>query len=344
MDRKRIVQLDGLRAIAVLMVFFSHSFRTPLLWSGVDLFFLLSGFLITGILLEQRKRRSLSDLLASFYRRRIRRILPSYLLFLCLIAAFFGVAWLRHWYLFLFLMNTAPFEGLSLRYPVGVLWSLAVEEQFYLVWPFAVYLLDEDALAWLAGALVMAAPLLRWMATTFPPGHWLIHTGTLFRMDLLAAGALIGLAWRHHRRAIERFGQYGLLLAGAAATLLILLSRYPWFQPSAGTVPGNVWLYELSLLAYAGVILWALSGRAVGILKLRPLVYVGRISYTFYLVHLAAITIVRQHLHHHSVWIALAVSLLYATLSWHLMERPILKGDDRSTPATTRWSRLQSSE
>jgi peptidoglycan/LPS O-acetylase OafA/YrhL len=76
-DRKRIVQLDGLRAIAVLMVFFSHSFRTPLLWSGVDLFFLLSGFLITGILLEQRKRRSLSDLLASFYRRRIRRILPS---------------------------------------------------------------------------------------------------------------------------------------------------------------------------------------------------------------------------------------------------------------------------
>jgi peptidoglycan/LPS O-acetylase OafA/YrhL len=326
-EERRIVQLDGLRAIAVLMVFFSHAHRSQLLWSGVDLFFVLSGFLITGILLEQRSQTKLGGYLTSFYQRRARRILPPYLLFLGVVALLFGAGWVHHWYLFLFFMNTAPFIQLAHHYyPLSILWSLAVEEQFYLVWPFAIFLLDETALTWLAGSLVLAAPVLRWIATAFFQNHWTVYFAMPFRMDLLAAGALLGIAWRNHRTVVESLGRYGLPIAALAATPLLLLSRYPWFQPAAETVLVNVWLYELILILYVGILLWALSGRGVGLLTLRPMVYLGRISYTFYLVHLAAITILRKHLPHHAGFVALAVSLAYAALSWHWIEQPILKG------------------
>src|SRR5579859_1686199 len=279
----RIVQLDGLRALAVLMVFLGHAFRSQLLWTGVDLFFILSGFLITGILLQQRGKRFWSGYLASFYERRARRILPAYLLFLVLTSILFGIGWLHRWYLFFFLMNTAPFRSLVKPYSVGVLWSLAIEEQFYLLWPLAVYLLDEAALAWLAGGLLVAAPMLRGIATASFTAHWTIYTATPFRMDLMAAGALIALAWRRHRSVVEHVGRYGPLLAGLAATPLLLFSWYPWFQPAADTVLVSVWLYELTLIGYVGILGWALSGRGIGFLKLRPLAYVGRISYSLYL-------------------------------------------------------------
>jgi len=136
---RRIVQLDGLRAIAVLMVFVHHSFQSQLFWTGVDLFFILSGFLITGILLDQRQKQIWSGYLGPFYGRRARRILPPYLLFLVFTSVFFGIGWLRRWYFFLFLMNTEPFRSMATQYSIGILWSLAVEEQFYLLWPAAVY-------------------------------------------------------------------------------------------------------------------------------------------------------------------------------------------------------------
>ncbi len=326
-NEKRMVELDGLRAIAVLMVFLSHAYRSQILWTGVDLFFVLSGFLITGILLERRRQVNLGDYLASFYQRRARRILPPYLLFLVLVSLLFGTGWIRHWYLFLFFMNTAPFEALTGLYPVGNLWSLAVEEQFYVVWPLVIRWLDEKALAWLAAGLLFVAPCLRWIATVFLHGHWNIYGATPFRMDLLAAGALIGIAWRSHRATVETVGRrYGLLIVAFASTILLLLSWYPWFQPSAGTVLVNVWLYELSLIGSAGALLWALGRRAVSILTLRPMAYMGRISYTFYLVHPAAIKISRQYMDHHSAFVAFASAFLFSALSWHLMEGPILAG------------------
>jgi peptidoglycan/LPS O-acetylase OafA/YrhL len=322
---KRITQLDGLRAIAVLMIFGSHAYGTPLLWSGVDLFFILSGFLITGILLEQREQRSTISYLASFYLKRTRRIIPAYLVFLAFSSIFIGIAWINHWYLFLFLMNFDLFRKFDSHNTFGILWSLAVEEQFYLFWPIAVYLLSETALAWLAGSLVLIAPLLRWIATVFFPLRWPIHTSTPFRMDLLAVGALIAFAWRHRRTDVERFGPYGLLVLGIAAISLLLLSRYSWFQPSANTVLVNVWLYELILIGWVGVMLWALSGRNVEVLRIRSLVYIGSISYSFYLVHFLLISIVRHHARHFSVGIALGASLLYATISWFVIEYPILR-------------------
>jgi peptidoglycan/LPS O-acetylase OafA/YrhL len=329
--KPRIAQLDGLRAVAVLMVFASHGIRSQLLWSGVDLFFVLSGFLITGILLQERRDHSWNTYFSSFYARRARRILPSYFMFLVLTSVLFGVGWLRHWYLFAFLMNTTPFFHFAGAYSQGVLWSLAVEEQFYLLWPVAVYSLSEAAVAWLAIGLVVAAPLLRGVATAFFPNHWDIYTGTPFRMDLLAAGALIALAWRHNPISVKRFGVLGFSFAGVVAIALCLLSTHPWFQPGANTVLVNVWLYELTLLGYVGVLLWALSGRFVGPLKWKPLVYLGRISYTVYLVHAAAIVVMRKHISHSTLasLLALGATISYAALSWRFIEQPILRGGKR---------------
>ena len=144
-DGRRIPQLDGIRGVAILMVFVSHAYRSQLLWSGVDLFFVLSGFLITGILLEQRGQHTLRRYLSGFYKRRARRILPPYILLMCLVSLLFGIRWVHHWYLFLFLTNTDSFFRIVRPYPLIILWSLAVEEQFYLIWPLAVYFLSEKA-------------------------------------------------------------------------------------------------------------------------------------------------------------------------------------------------------
>src|ERR1700678_410539 len=119
----------------------------------------------------------------------MRRILPPYLLFLGVTSILFGIGWMRHWYLFLFLMNTGLFRELDHRYPLSVLWSLAVEEQFYFVWPFVVFLLDEGALACLSGGLALAAPLMRWTATAYLRLGWAIAASAPFRLRVLAVEA-----------------------------------------------------------------------------------------------------------------------------------------------------------
>ena len=326
-ETKRIPQLDGLRGLAISMVFVNHAYRSELLWSGVDLFFVLSGFLITGILLEQRSRRSLRGYLIGFYERRARRILPPYILVLFLVSLLFGIRWMHHWYLFLFLMNTNKFFQIIRPYPLVILWSLAVEEQFYLVWPLVVYWSSDRVLVWLTASLILAAPCMRYIATAAMPGHWMIYPSTVFRMDLLAAGALVSILWRNQRKVSKRLGICGLAVAGAMAVPLIILSRYPWFQPTSNTVVANVWLYEMIVVAYVGLLLWALSGRAVQFLQFWPLTYLGRVSYTFYLVQTVALILIRRHIHHYLLGdiYAFAAALLFSILSWHFMERPILK-------------------
>ncbi len=201
---KRIPQLDGVRAFAVTAVFLNHALHVKLLWIGVDLLFIMSGFFITCILIDTKRSR-LSAYFGRFYARRARRIVPPYLVLLLVTSALYGLSWARHWYLYLGLMNL--FFALPIQHPptLDPLWSLAVEEQFYLVWPFAVYFLSEAALGWTAGALVIAAPVLRWVATPLFAWHWTIYALTPFRMDLLAVGALLAIAWRHRLAWFRRY-------------------------------------------------------------------------------------------------------------------------------------------
>ena len=324
-DKSRIVQLDGIRALAIAMVFINHLFVVKMLWAGVDLFFILSGFLITGILIGS-KHRSLGDYFAHFYSRRVRRILPPYLLLLVITVIFFGFFWLRWAYMYVFLMNmiVSPMKQPD---SLDLLWSLAVEEQFYLFWPIVIFFLSEKQIAWAATALVILAPLFRFFGTPFVP-YGSIYTWTPFRMDLLAVGALMAIAWRHRRSWIERFGVYGPILTAVAGAALLLLSRRPNFNIKSDLPFSNLWIFELTLLASAGIVLWALSGRYVGILKLSWVRYLGRISYSFYLIHTTAQVVLERYLE--NKWlvagIALVLSLLYSGVSWQFLEKPILYG------------------
>ena len=330
-DSRRIDQLDGVRALAIGAVFLHHAFGWKMLWAGVDLFFVLSGFLITGILIGE-KTRSLNSYLSHFYGRRARRILPPYAVLLVLTSLLLGVGWMRHWYLYLFLMNFLVALQLPHPKPFEVLWSLAVEEQFYLVWPLVLFFLSETALAWVAGTLVLLAPVLRWYFTPFFWSHWAVYSLLPFRMDLLAAGALLAIIWRRNRSAMERYGVYGSTLTAACAIALLLLGRISGFSTFANNAGANVWIYELCLIASVGIIGWALSGRYVALLCWPPMVYLGRISYTIYLMHVLVLEVVRRYLANEVVAAALAfaLTLAFAALSWRYLEQPILFREPRT--------------
>lgn len=322
---KRIEQLDGIRTVAIAAVFLHHTLHVKLLWMGVDLFFILSGFLITGILIGN-KSQSIGRYFGHFYERRARRILPPYALLLVVTSVIFGLAWAHQWYFYFFLMNFVLAFHVPHPQSLDVLWSLAVEEQFYLLWPLVVYFLSEQAIAWSAAAVVLAAPFLRWFCTPLFAYHWPIYALTPFRMDLLAVGALISILWRKRQDVIKRFGHYGLIFSALALLTLAALSRQPGFTTTANTPETNLWIYELSLIACTGAILWALSGKGTGALTLSPVRYIGRISYTIYLIHFTVLMVVARYLS--GIWaitgVTLIATILYAAISWVVFEKPLL--------------------
>jgi len=326
--------LDGIRAVAIFFVFLHHSLHVKLLWMGVDLFFVLSGFLITGVLLDA-KSRPLAEFFAYFYRRRARRILAPYLLMLALASCVFGVAWMRHWYLYVLLTNLLT--PLHIEHPAafGTLWSLAVEEQFYLVWPFAVYFLGNRRLRQLCIFLMLAAPLLR--GSLHFQQHQPVYMLLPFRMDLLAAGGLLCLEWRSGRERIERHGTAaGLALAGMGVAAMLTLIKLG-YATNGNTRMGNVLIYEACLFISLGAILFALAGWGVGWLRWRPMTYIGQISYSMYLAHMGIILLVSERIH--NAWgaaaVALAITVAYADMSWRLLESRLLgrKQDMRADKA-----------
>jgi peptidoglycan/LPS O-acetylase OafA/YrhL len=209
---------------------------------------------------------------------------------------------------------------------LGHTWSLAVEEQFYVVWPFIVFGLSETSLAWIAGSLLIVAPALRWIYTPYFPDFWSVYMLTPFRMDCLSAGALLAILWHNRKSWITRYGHFGLVLTSAAGITLVAISRVGGFNRTANTQRGNTILYELTLLASMGIVLWALSGRFVGVLQWAPLRYLGRISYTVYLMHIFALALAGRYLQRNTVVAEVAAvgTLIYASLSWHFLEKPLL--------------------
>jgi peptidoglycan/LPS O-acetylase OafA/YrhL len=311
-------------------------------WSGVDLFFVLSGFLLGGLLLDNR---AATNYFKVFYFRRACRILPIYYL---LLAAFVisrsllhragsPVAWffepyLPAWPYFLFVQNIAM--GLKETTGpnwLGMTWSLAIEEQFYLVLPLLIFLVPRRALLYVVAALGLAAPVLRCVSPGF---HAFVNMP--WRADSLLAGVALSILVRSRRFMAEAESRrrqililFSILLAGA------VFMSIADFHAAAVDPYNHFWLAGL----YAVFILIAIidADRPIGrVLKTPILAWVGTVSYGVYLYHEQVLGLLYGWLRGHQPYIntfadagvtllALALTFGVAALSYYSFERPILR-------------------
>jgi len=302
-------ELNSLRGAAILLVLFFHGFNYPGLvssqfsrpartfltatlggWVGVYLFFVLSGFLITGILLDSKPKPHYYQ---RFYLRRALRILPAFYLLLLLLIVLPRTGWLAHRKVglpfiglsFLYLANLTPFFGVPEQY--AALWSLAVEEHFYLAWPAVVRALSRRSIGWCALGIFVASPMVRALV------HWLGHDAgaayTWLVADGLAIGASLGV-WARSRLAERSAMLYFSLLCLAAAVGLFAVGT-PFGIWRGSTFFGVVFRLTAVNLFCAGTLGAALllgTSRFKWIVHRPLLQWFGEISYGLYLVHMLA--------------------------------------------------------
>jgi peptidoglycan/LPS O-acetylase OafA/YrhL len=355
--------LDGLRGCAILLVLLYHARLSggiysaslghalaPFLlgWTGVDLFFVLSGFLITRNLLATR---GADNFLRSFYTRRALRIFPAYFAAIAVYAVAAsiwdaqvlqsqpGMGWLLT-----FTSNVPSLWGVDSNSfgPLTHFWSLAVEEHFYLFWPFAVMLASQKRLIQVTAAIFVVALVSRTLwtiaddaATLYPTALTAGSVFTLFRADSLAAGAFL---------AAVAAGPQGLsrLKPWAAMLMLPSLAVVGWIVLHDNTGPNNFGMKTIgfSVLAvfFACVLVLALTSvRVQGLLSARPLRFIGRHSFGLYVWHFGCYLVF-----FHSDWaartfghlglfgalamlaMASASTIVLTWLSWRFIEQPFL--------------------
>jgi len=337
-----IPAFDGLRGLAILVVLLYHChprlqgtfFERFVIWgwTGVSLFFVLSGFLITGIILDSH---SSPHFYRDFFARRFLRIWPVYLLLLFLFYGFFpflfsGYRWMFHgiatapWlYLLLFVQNLWP---ITLPGSIGPTWSLAIEQQFYLFWAPIARRVPRRWLLLAAFGMLATSPMVRiFWGNRFTP------TNTLTHLDGLAVGSIVAIAlrvlpwspgaWRWFARAA--------LCVGVAGVALMLNH-------------GSAWTDTLLSVGFGGMLLAALLGQTENrltlycrALTLRPLLFVGKISYGLYVTHILVFSVLGGYVDKPLdrfgipgnlaiVVIRLAASIGFAALMWYRFEKPIL--------------------
>jgi peptidoglycan/LPS O-acetylase OafA/YrhL len=334
----RITQFDGLRALAFLGVFAFHAIAVPYTWMGVDLFFVMSGYLITRNLLGLRETERPRRALAVFYFRRLLRIVPPYYLALAAIFALTPVSLGdAAWYI-AFASNIRDCLYPVLKGPLLPMWSIAVEEQFYVIWPFLVLLIPRRVLPAVFAAAIVLAPAVRLLLT--PVSADAVYRLMICRSDLLALGALFAWidlrdpAWaRRHARVIA------LTAAAGIAAFALLATIDPRFDLEANEPLYNTAGYSLEALVFTcALILARIADRGVvhRTLCWRPLAYVGRISYMAYLVHVLVLKVLLRVPVPGAlrVMLALAITMMAAAASWHAMEQPLarLRGVVRAAP------------
>lgn len=353
-ENRHMPQLDSLRALAVFAVMIEHYIpgsdlvrgNVPFGELGVRLFFVLSGFLITGILMRCRPplemgAQSLGGVLGNFFARRFIRLMPVYNVYLSAFALMMPDArqYLGQFALYLqnFLFAAQPEVFAKF---LAHFWSLAVEEQFYLVWPFVILLTPRASLAWVVGLLALAGPLFRagglWAG--FAP-----HSITMMmpaHFDTLALGGLFAVLDRgdaSDRAFGARLARLGLPV-GLALTIVTTVAQERGSQVF-GTILGE--------LGMGLLFLWVVTGAARGfggvgglVLNAAPLRYLGKISYGLYVYHFNVPWLIREKVAPalqltlpEEPWMRLPifalVTVMIAALSWQFVEKPLNQLKDR---------------
>jgi peptidoglycan/LPS O-acetylase OafA/YrhL len=333
MASDRRTELDGLRALAILGVMYTHFVNDDSVLGtlGVYLFFVLSGYLITGILLRckdliEAKKATLGGTLKTFYIRRSLRIVPVYYLclFILLIAGSHEVREQIWWHVTFnsnFLFSLVPFTDLTAHF-----WTLAVEEQFYLVWPAIILLAPKRYLLPILIVLIVSAPVYRLLVgTVFGFSKNASGIITIACLDCLATGALLayvnGRGWTH--AALLKVGFWSLPIPVLLATFGSFHNDF--FDEIARTLCAFAFAW---IVAYSSTT-W-LPGR---LLRMRVFVTVGIVSYGAYIFHLPVRRLVimlysnttGQELDYgpRLFIFGAAVTLAIAAIFWKLFEQPI---------------------
>ena len=335
---KLVPELDGLRGLAVLGVIFYHCHPrfegTPLHyaslwgWAGVNLFFVLSGFLITSILLESREK---PHYFRNFYGRRALRIWPVYLLVLVIVYAqsdWFIGPWPMEaiktapWFAYFFFVQNL--FRITLPPAIGPTWSLAIEQQYYLLWaPGVRFLRKPWILASVLAAALVCSPLLRHLHPA-----WIMVNHTLIKLDGIAIGSLMAL------------GLFTLTLS-RRTWLWIGLSALLVGIAASATVAGGTSLLDTALATgFAGALLAAIASTGSrnpinALLRRGPLPFYGRISYGLYMIHIMVFIYLGSfdaHMNSHGIpgniaviALRLTVSTAAATALWYGFESQVLK-------------------
>ena len=351
-----MIQLDSLRALALFGVMFEHfvpesvyrsilpSWKPPytLEWgSGITLFFVLSGFLITGILLRCRdiissNKQSIGFTLQRFYIRRCLRIFPIYYLTIAITAILFKQVRSEFFWHLTYTTNISVFVHDSYNEYATHFWTLAMEEQFYLVWPIVILLLPKKQLSKAIFVTIFLAPLFRFI------GFYYLHLSVtqtsvfpLASLDALGLGSLLALYT--HNTDKFRYAKESLCRLGLWVCLPLLIVFTIVSFAFGGTVLLNT-LIKPTILAVFFV--WLINGAAQGfrgifgkILELKPLVFIGKISYGIYVYHNfmnPIYGVISWHLNiSNSIPLVFMVTLkaiasfAVAIPSWFLIEKPI---------------------
>ena len=361
--------LDGLRALAFLMVFGQHYLQLLWGWAGVDVFFVLSGFLITGILFDTRDQ---PHRVRNFYVRRTLRIFPLYYGLMFLVALSYPLLrwqWSWAWLLWpAYLGNfcrgihpmtyRSPLEMLvdfqlvsgthRIQLYFGHFWSLCVEEQFYLIWPWVVFWVrDRRKLLYVCLACVVICPLMRIAGNHALPQFMLdqqvLYCWTPFRVDALLLGGFVALVRRGPSAR-------GLLIAarlgiGVLFSIALAYLSYGYLHRHQGLSLDHVrWVFTYGLmfvdLFSACLIVMALESGSITyrIFSVRPLRWLGRISYGAYVYHdifhpeiLAVVRHFGGDEKHGATAVALAFTLLLSWASFRWFETPFIRLKERWT-------------
>jgi peptidoglycan/LPS O-acetylase OafA/YrhL len=337
----RIAGLDGVRGIAVLMVICFHfwqGFATGryaivghlAVWgqTGVDLFFVLSGFLITRILLDSKGQ---PDFFRNFYVRRILRIFPLYYATLCVVYFVSPLLGMSHWtswrqglWFWVYLQNIPMTFAPSLASGPAHFWSLSVEEHYYFLWPLLVARLDRRWLLRVCGLAVAISLLTR--VVLFGYGTFYF---TLARLDGLAIGSALAVVAQSEATGLRRLiGPAKGILTGLGAVLVVA----QLIASGSGQPVIQVLKSTLIALVYACVIILSTEnslGRFAGaLLSSRALRSVGKYSYGMYVIHpfmLGWLHAIALPLGFPGLLASIALTYAAAWVSWTVLENPFLK-------------------
>jgi len=374
---KHLKSLDGIRAVAVGLVMLFHFGYFAAGWVGVQVFFVLSGYLITGILLQARSQ-AFSDYISTFYWNRALRIFPLLFAFIAAAAiayALFGTpdSFKSDWpWLVSFSANFARMRPEDLGPAFVHIWSLAVEQQFYIVWPLLVFFVPPKSFRLLVIAVLTLTPLVRLAIV-----EYFTHIGLgeqyagkaayvlpVAQFDAFAAGAAISLFGLNR---LTHAGRWFALVAAITATagLAVLVAAYfgsrSAFIASFGYAMylsagyGYVWGYSLLNILFMLGIVCALEGIwPARILQSKGMVWIGKISYGIYVYHLpllilSAYMFEKMGMDVHGQWRPvffaawICIVILVSDQSYRWLEAPFL-GLKKRSGAVSRTSSLMTGE